>query len=75
MSFDSASPSHGGGVFPKRALTIGDESHNQLVTVYIDSFDSSKKIHIDFHKKSTTEELIEQIITSSQFGKLIRKQF
>ncbi|CAD5209411.1 unnamed protein product [Bursaphelenchus xylophilus] len=70
MSFDSIHTISAGGVFPKRALTIGDESHNQLLTVYLHSFNpeaSSQRVRLEFHKRSTTEELIEKIVAQENF--------
>jgi hypothetical protein len=77
MSLDSLnSPSSGNvgsGVFPRRALTIGgdDATHIQIVTVYLYSFNpepSDQRLKIEFHKRSTTEELIEKIIEQKTEG-------
>lgn len=68
MSFDSLkSPAQAGGVFPRRALTIGgdDPSHIHIVTVYLYAFNpdsSDQRLKIEFHKRSTTHELIDKII-------------
>lgn len=75
MSFDSLkSPSQpGGGVFPRRALTISgdDPSHIQIVTVYLYSFNpdsSDQRLKIEFHKRSTTHELIDMILEQKSEG-------
>ncbi|EPB69213.1 myosin head [Ancylostoma ceylanicum] len=67
MSFDSIS-SGALGCFPRRAHTITapDEAHNYMVTVYMHCFnpeDLNDRVCIDLHKRSTTEELIERVIS------------
>lgn len=69
MSFDSLKgPTQASGVFPRRALTIsGDDSSNftQMVTVYLYCFNpdsSDQRLKIEFHKRSTTHELIDKIL-------------
>uniref|UniRef100_A0A1I7XH85 Myosin motor domain-containing protein n=1 Tax=Heterorhabditis bacteriophora TaxID=37862 RepID=A0A1I7XH85_HETBA len=66
MSFDSIS-SGAAGCFPRRAHTITapDEAHAHTVTVYMHCFNpehEEDRIRIDFHKRSTTEELIDRVI-------------
>ncbi|CAD5206531.1 unnamed protein product [Bursaphelenchus okinawaensis] len=78
MSFDSIHAPTAGGIFPKRALTIGDESHNHLLTVYLHSFNpesSDQRIRIEFHKRSTTEELVEKIAQQEKFGDATADEF
>uniref|UniRef100_A0A0K0EKS2 Myosin motor domain-containing protein n=1 Tax=Strongyloides stercoralis TaxID=6248 RepID=A0A0K0EKS2_STRER len=79
MSFDSISSTTGYSssgipllsVFPRRALTIAapdDTITHTRVTVYLHSFNpenSNDKISFDFHKRNTTEELIEKIIEAN----------
>uniref|UniRef100_A0A0N4ZU59 Myosin motor domain-containing protein n=1 Tax=Parastrongyloides trichosuri TaxID=131310 RepID=A0A0N4ZU59_PARTI len=79
MSFDSISSTTGYSssgipllaVFPRRALTIAapdDTVTHTRVTVYLHSFNPENKkdrISFDFHKRNTTEELIEKIIESN----------
>ncbi|KAK6042215.1 Ras association domain protein [Cooperia oncophora] len=70
MSFDSISSS-ALGCFPRRAHTITapDEAHNYMVTVYMHCFnpeDQNDRVCIDLHKRSTTEELIERVISQRQ---------
>lgn len=73
MSLDSlSSPTNqqqnsNSGIFPRRALTIAapEDCHVQTVTVYLYTFDPDNvdhKIKVDFHKRATTEELIEKIL-------------
>uniref|UniRef100_A0A158QZM2 Unconventional myosin-IXb (inferred by orthology to a human protein) n=1 Tax=Nippostrongylus brasiliensis TaxID=27835 RepID=A0A158QZM2_NIPBR len=67
MSFDSIS-SVATGCFPRRAHTITapDEAHNYMVTVYMHCFnpeDRGDRVCIDLHKRSTTEELIDRVIS------------
>uniref|UniRef100_A0AC35TWY3 Myosin motor domain-containing protein n=1 Tax=Rhabditophanes sp. KR3021 TaxID=114890 RepID=A0AC35TWY3_9BILA len=79
MSFDSISAANTGftssgnphlSVFPKRALTIAapdDTIVQSKVTVYVHSFNPENKGHkisFRFHKRNTTEELIEKTIES-----------
>ncbi|KAJ1362933.1 hypothetical protein KIN20_022660 [Parelaphostrongylus tenuis] len=70
MSFDSIS-SVATGCFPRRARTITapDEAHNYMVTVYMHCFNPENKddcVCVDLHKRSTTEELIEKVISMRQ---------
>ncbi|MFH4981576.1 hypothetical protein AB6A40_008285 [Gnathostoma spinigerum] len=69
MSFDSTSSSGLGvvNVFPRRAISIPnqDDTHGHTLTVYLHTFNPESVEHclsIEFHKKSTTEELIEKVI-------------
>jgi len=75
MSFDSIPAAQGNppqntlsaGVFPRRALTIAapEDCHVQTVTVYLYTFNPESvdhRIKVDFHKRATTEELIEKIL-------------
>uniref|UniRef100_A0AC34G8L4 Myosin motor domain-containing protein n=1 Tax=Panagrolaimus sp. ES5 TaxID=591445 RepID=A0AC34G8L4_9BILA len=73
MSLDSLSTAQGQinllntGIFPRRALTIAapEDCHVQPVTVYLYTFNPENlnhKIKVDFHKRATTEELIEKIL-------------
>lgn len=56
-----------------QALTIGgyDPSHIQIVTVYLYTFNpdsSDQRLKIEFHKRSTTHELIDKILTQNAEG-------
>ena len=73
MSLDSLSTATGQinllntGMFPRRALTIAapEDCHVQAVTVYLYQFNpenTDHKIKVDFHKRATTEELVEKIL-------------
>lgn len=78
MSLDSASSLNSLnalGVFPRRSLavrsasTAADDSHFQTVAVYLYSFNPESfddRVKIDFHKRATTEELIEKVLQQRQ---------
>lgn len=78
MSLDSASSLNSLnalGVFPRRSLTVRsastatDDSHFQTVAVYLYSFNPESfddRVKIDFHKRATTEELIEKVLQQRQ---------
>ncbi|KAK6730480.1 hypothetical protein RB195_007130 [Necator americanus] len=56
------------GIFPRRAHTITapEEAHNYMVTVYMHCFDPedhNDRVCIDLHKRATTEELIDRVIS------------
>uniref|UniRef100_A0A914EE04 Uncharacterized protein n=2 Tax=Acrobeloides nanus TaxID=290746 RepID=A0A914EE04_9BILA len=67
MSLDSLSNSVPGiGVFPRKAFSIAapEDCHIQTVTVYLHAFNPEsldQRIKVEFHKRATTEELIEKI--------------
>ncbi|VDM63316.1 unnamed protein product [Angiostrongylus costaricensis] len=70
MSFDSIS-SGAVGCFPRRAHTITapDEAHTYMITVYMYCFNPENKndrVCVDLHKRSTTKELIERVISMRQ---------
>lgn len=57
------------GLFPRRALTMGevpvDDCHIYSLTVDLYTFNpksNHQKVTVEFHKRSTTEELIEKIL-------------
>ncbi|CAB3408102.1 unnamed protein product [Caenorhabditis bovis] len=67
MSFDSIS-SGATGCFPRRAHTITatDEAKGHTVTVYMHSFNpdcDNDKLVVEVHKRCTTEELIEKVLS------------
>ncbi len=75
MSFDSISSGTAVGCFPRRALTIGttDDIHipiaTQTVNVYLYAFNPDsvdELVRVDFHKRATTEELIERVLNQRQ---------
>lgn len=66
MSFDSISAG-ATGCFPRRAHTINatDDAHTHTVVVYMHSFNpdcENDKVHLEVHKRCTTEELIEKVL-------------
>ncbi|CAI2315989.1 unnamed protein product [Caenorhabditis sp. 36 PRJEB53466] len=66
MSFDSISAG-ATGCFPRRAHTINatDDAHTHTVAVYMHSFNpdcENDKVHLEVHKRCTTEELIEKVL-------------
>ncbi|VDK52331.1 unnamed protein product [Gongylonema pulchrum] len=79
MSLDSASSmgslSAPGGMFPRRSMTMrapstaADDSHFQPVAVYLYSFNPESfddRVDVDFHKRATTEELIEKVLQQKE---------
>lgn len=65
------------GLFPRRALTIGeqpvDDCHIYNLVVYLNAFNvegNDQSVQIDFHKRSTTQELIEKILEQKKGKKL-----
>lgn len=79
MSLDSLSNSVSGlGVFPRKAFSIAapEDCHVQMVTVYLHAFNPEsmdQRIKVDFHKRATTEELIEKILDEKRAGTWIKK--
>lgn len=75
MSLDSLSNSVPGiGVFPRKAFSIAapEDCHIQTVTVYLHAFNPEsldQRIKVEFHKRATTEELIEKIFDEKRSGK------
>ncbi|CAL2029784.1 unnamed protein product [Caenorhabditis brenneri] len=66
MSFDSISAG-ATGCFPRRAHTINatDDAHTHTVAVYMHSFNpdcENDTVHLEVHKRCTTEELIEKVL-------------
>lgn len=82
MSLDLITEQHSTnltGLFPRRALTMGevsvDDCHIYSLTVYLYTFNpdsNHQKVTVDFHKRSTTEELIEKIV-EKKTGKNFKK--
>lgn len=63
------------GVFPRRAMTMGgvpplpavDDAHTHTLTIYLHAFNPEsvdQRMRVDFHKRSTTEDLIERILAA-----------
>ncbi|KAE9418712.1 hypothetical protein Angca_008849 [Angiostrongylus cantonensis] len=78
MSFDSIS-SGAVGCFPRRAHTITapDEAHTYMITVYMYCFNPENKndqVCVDLHKRSTTKELIERVISMRQGKRHLAEQ-
>lgn len=77
MSLDSLSNSVPGiGVFPRKAFSIAapEDCHIQTVTVYLHAFNPEsldQRIKVEFHKRATTEELIEKIFDEKRSGNFL----